>query len=66
MGDAYKDVGGRATQDAKAEGGGGGENESRNFICCIPDFPPPPIPLPPGEGEVDFETGSCTSLTNRE
>jgi len=49
MGDAYKDVGGRATQDAQAEGEGGGENESRKFYMLYSRLSPSPYP-PPARG----------------
>jgi hypothetical protein len=66
MGDACMDAGGRATQDAQAEGKGGGEKETSCFnqLSCQ-RLPPPPRPLPPREGEIDFEGFYYTSMSQQ-
>jgi hypothetical protein len=45
---AYMDVGVRATQDAKAEGGG-------EMVAITQRFHPPPRPLPSREGGSDAQ-----------
>jgi len=49
------DAGGRATQDAQAEGEGGGEKFNSLF-------PPPLIPLPPREGILIFSQVSAFEI----
>jgi hypothetical protein len=48
------------------EGKGGGEKETSCFnqLSCQ-RLPPPPRPLPPREGEIDFEGFYYTSMSQQ-
>ena len=51
------EAGGRATQEAKAGGRVGVKSLQVILISRLPEFPPPPHPLLPGEGDINYEKG---------